>query len=279
MLPVCRVASLQDSTSYMSIQRFPLAAIQQVRQYIQHALIVDADKQSQVWAGLDDVDDVPEPESLDDLSGVFTFGGLSPEEIAAPQTRAHWSISTVNPAAALLKLPGLRLKPDWRLVSYLYRDGESRAGLVFALPAELATTAQLAESLGTSESFKQPPAPAGALADVMEAIDGDRSTVSFLVASIFDRELREFGANGHFRNWTHHRLIDSVPAQVKWQWQTEQPKDLAPKTKVMPDGQALVEFFTCRVSGGVGIYRHVDQYPAAQYKPKRLNKLLATVQR
>jgi hypothetical protein len=263
----------------MSIQRFSLAAVQQVRQHIQHALAVDADRQSQVWAGLDDVDDVPEPESLDDLSGVFTFGGLSPEEIVAPQTHAHWSISTVNPAAALLKLPGLRLKPNWRLVSYLYQDGESRAGAVFALPADLATTAHLTASLGTSGGFKQPPTPAGAAADVMESIGGDHSAVSFLVASIFERELREFGANGAFRNWTHHRLIDSVPTQVKWQWQTEQPKDLAPKTKVMPDGQAIIEFFTCRVSAGVGIYRHVDQYPAAQYRAKRLNKLLATVQR
>ena len=113
----------------------------------------------------------------------------------------------------------------------------------------------------------------------MEAIDGDRSAVSFLVASIVDRELQEFGASGRFRNWTHHRLIDAVPTQVKWQWQTEQPKDLTPKTKVMPDGQAFVEFFTCRASSGVGIYRHVDQYPVAQYKPRRSNKLLATVQR
>jgi hypothetical protein len=262
----------------MSIQRFSLAAVQKVRQYIQDALAVDADQQSQVWAGLDEVDDIPEPESLDDLSGVFAFGGLSPEEIAAPRTRAHWAISTVNPAAALLKLPGLWLKPNWRLVSYLYRDGKNGGGVVFALPTERATTACLEESLGSSDP-KQPPAPKGALADVMEAFDGDRSAVSFLVASIFDRELREFGAGGSFRNWAHHRLIDSVPTQAKWQWQTQQPQDLTPKVKIMPDGQAIVEFFTCRVSSGVGIYRHVDQYPATGYKPKRLNKLIATVQK
>lgn len=260
----------------MSIQRFPIAAVRQVRQYIQNALTVDDDKQ-QVWAGLDEVDNIPEPESLDDLSGVFAFGGLSPEEIAAPRSRAYWSISTVNPSAALLKLPGLQLKPTWRLVSYLYRDGESGAGLILALPAALATTAHLQKSL--DGSLKQPPTPTGALADVMEAIDGNRSAVSFLMASIFNRELREFGASGNFRNWTHHRLIDAIPTQVKWQWQTEQPKDLAPKAKVMPNGQAIVEFFTCRVSSGVAIYRHVDQYPADQYKPKRLDKPIATVQR
>jgi hypothetical protein len=262
----------------MSIQRFPLAAIQKVRQYIQNALAVDASQRSQVWAGLDEVDDIPEPESLDDLNGVFAFGGLSPEEIAAPQSRAHWAISTVNPAAALLKLPGLQLKPNWRLVSYVYRDGENGAGAVFAVPTERATTAYLEESLGSSD-FKHPPTPAGALADLMEAFDGDRSAVSFLIASILERELGEFGASGTFRNWTYHRLIDSIPTQIKWQWQTQQPQDLSPKVKVLPDGQAIVEFFSCRVSSGVGIYRHVDQYPAAQYKPKRFNKLVATAQR
>jgi hypothetical protein len=262
----------------MSIQRFSLAAIQQIRQYIQNALVTDIGKQSQTWANLEDADDIPEPTSIDALSDVFAFGGLSPEEIVAPQSHAHWLISTVNPGSALLKLPGLSLKPTWRLVSYLYQDSGSSVGLVFALPEEFATTARLEKAGVSSGSFKQPPKPEGALPDFMEAIEGDRSAVSFVVASLLCRELREFGAVGHYRNWSHHRLIDTVPPRVKWQWQTEQPKDMAPKVKLMPDGQAIVEFFSCRVSAGIGLYRHVDQYPAAQYRLKRVDKPLATVQ-
>ncbi|WNZ22089.1 hypothetical protein HJG54_03865 [Leptolyngbya sp. NK1-12] len=263
----------------MSIQRFPLAAVQQVRQYIQNAIVVDADKQVQTWTGIDDIDDIPEPKSLDDLSSVFAFGGLTPEEITAPQSLRRWSVSMVNPGAALLKLPGLDLKPTWRLVSYLYRDGDNGAGLVLAVPEELATTAHLEKALPASGNFKQPPKPEGALMDFMEAIDGDRSAVSFLVASLLCRELREFGALGAYRNWTHHRPIDAIPQRAKWHWQTEPPKDLAPKVKVLPDGQAVVEFFTCRISAGIALYRHLDQYPVNQYKPKCIDKALATPQR
>lgn len=151
----------------MSIQRFPLAAVQQVRQYIQNAIVIDADKQVQTWTGIDDIDDIPEPKSLDDLSSVFAFGGLTPEEITAPQSLRRWSVSMVNPGAALLKLPGLDLKPTWRLVSYLYRDGDNGAGLVLALPEELATTAHLEKALSASGNFKQPPKPEGALMDFM----------------------------------------------------------------------------------------------------------------
>lgn len=263
----------------MSIQRFSLAAVQQIRQYIQNALVIDVAKQVQPWVGLEETDEVPEPVSIDDLSGVFAFGGLSAEEIAVPQSQSRWLLSTVNPASALLKLPGVTLKPDWRLVSYLYQDRDSSAGLVFALPESLATTARLEQARSASSTLKQPPQPEGALSDFMEAIQGDRSNVSFLVASLLCRELREFGARGHYQSWTHHRLVDAVPAQVKWQWQGDPPKDLTPKVKLMPDGQAIVEFFSCRVAAGIAIYRHLDQYPAAQYKLKRLDKLLAKAQR
>lgn len=262
----------------MTIQRFSLTAVQQVRQYIQSAIVIETDKQSQVWTGLDDAAEVPEPKSLDDLSGVFTFGGLSSEEIS-PLSQPRWAISTVNPGAALLKLPGLRLKPGWRLTGYVYQDGKNGVGLVFALPEALATTALLEKALTTSSGLKQPPKPEGCSPDFMEAVEGDRSAVSFVVASLLYRELREFGVIGQYRSWANHRLIDAVPPQAKWQWQTEQPKDLAPKVKLLPDGQAIVEFFSCRVSAGVAIYRHVDQYLPMQYKLKRMDKPLATLQR
>jgi hypothetical protein len=263
----------------MSIQRFSLAAVEQVRQQIQNAIVVQTDKQSEIWADLEDTDDIPEPKSLDDLNSIFTFGGLSSEEVAAPQLKPDWSISTINPAAALLKLPGLQLKPTQRLVSYLYQEGSNRAGLVFAVPEALATTAQLEKALAKSGDLKQPPQPEGVSPDFMEAIAGNHSAVSYVVASLLYRELREFGAAGRYRNWSYHRLIDKIPSQVAWQWQVEQPKDLAPKAKVLPDGQAIVEFFTCRISAGVALYRHIDQYPAGQYTSKRLNKALATPQR
>lgn len=269
----------------MSTQKFPLAAVNKVRRYIQDALIlVNTEEQSQAWAGSKNTDELPEPESLDDLSGVFAFGGLSAEELANSGVDGHWFISTVNPAAALPKLTGLQLKPEFRLVSYLYRGEQNKGnqdgiGLVFAMPQGLSTTAQLEKALVDSGSIAQPPKPKGALNHFMEAIEGDRSPASFMIASILRRELQEFGALGSRCSWSHHRLIDVVPAKVRWQWQTNLPQDLSPKVKVMPDGRAAIEFFTCRIQEPIALYRHLDQYPLGQYKSNGLDKAIAVLQR
>jgi hypothetical protein len=263
----------------MAIQKFPLAAVSKVRQYIQNALaLVEIEQQSYTWTSLQETDELPEPESLDDLSSVFSFGGLSAEELPAPNSSGRWFVSTVNPAAALLKLPVLRLKPEFRLVSYLCRTKHEGIGVVFAVPEALSTTAQLEEALANSGTIAQPPQPKGRMKHFMEAIEGDCSPTSFLIASIVRRELQEFGAWGQRCSWSHHRLIDTIPPRVKWQWQTSQPKDLSPKVKVISDGQAAVEFFTCRIHHPIAIYRHLDYYPATQYKPNSLDKAVALAQ-
>lgn len=276
----------------MTTQRFPLAAIQQVRQHIQNSLVADVEK-SQRWMGLNEIDEIPEPKSIDELSNVFTFGGLSSDERMAPHALAGWSVSTVNPAAALLQLPGLKLKPGWRLAGYLYQaeynqpanqaaQGNTRQtnsiGLVFAIPELKATTAQLERALAQSQGIKQPPRPDGGLSNFMQAIEGDRSIISFMVASLFWRELREFGASGAYCRWSHHRLINQVPTQAQWNWKTEVPKDLHPKAKILPNGQAVVEFFSCSVRSEVALYRHIDQYPADQYSLKQIDQPIAVIQ-
>ncbi|MBW4662554.1 MAG: hypothetical protein KME15_28240 [Drouetiella hepatica Uher 2000/2452] len=258
----------------MSIQKFPLATVNKIRRYIQDVLaLADTEQRSQVWADLGETEEPPEPESLDDLSGVFTFGGLAPEEVATSQGR--WQLSTVNPAATLLKLSGLRLKSELRWVSYLYRAQQEGRGLVVAVPESLSTISLLEKPLAKHQDIDHPPQPEGALDHFMDAIEGDRSPGSFLLASLLHRELQEFGALGKRCNWSHHRLVEVPPPQVKWRWQGEQPKDWSAKVKVLPDGQAATEFFTCRVQNPIALYRHLDQFPAAHYNPSSLDKAIA----
>lgn len=266
----------------MSIQKFPLAAIQKVRQYIKSALAL-ADSSGQLNGSTEAIgvnDDVPEPESLDELSGIFSLGG--PEEVAGATVQAvkhQWFVSTVNPASTLLKLPGLELKPGFRMVSYLYRMDELGAGMVWAVPEELSSTADLEAALRGCSTLAKLPKPQGALPHFMEAIVGDRSPTSFIIASILRRELQEFGAMGQRCNWGHHRLIDAIPAKVQWVWKGEQAKDLTPKVKLLPNDQAAVEFFTCRMAAPYTIYRHVDQYPTGLYKSNGVDQSLAIAQR
>jgi hypothetical protein len=262
----------------MSIQKLPLAALQQVRQYIKSTIaLTDVDQKFQDWAKLDEFEDLPEPESVDDLSSIFAFGSLSTEPIVGnSQRRSGWVVSTVDPGAALVKLPGLSLKLGWRLIGYVYSAKEAGKGVVWAVPDALSTTSILEKPIGSSEGT-QHPRPDGASDHFLEVVTGDRSAASFAVASILRRELEEFGASN--RPWSQHQLIDTVPAQAKWQWSHPQPADLAPKVKIMPDGQAAVEFFTWRVSQPVSLFRHVELYPADTYMPRSQNQTIAIAQR
>lgn len=257
----------------MSIQKFPLPAIQKIRQYIINTLTLPNSEQKAKFA--EATGEVPEPSSLDDLSDLFSLGGITRPGISAvadPQEK--WFLSTVNPGAALLKLPGLRLKADYRLVSYLYRRENSGVGLVWAVPEMLSSTAQLEKAMENCAGIAQLPKPEGALSHLMEAVDGDRTPASYLIASILRRELQEFGSLGDRRNWSHHYLIDGLPAG-EWQWRIDKPLDWSPKVKLFPDGKAAVEFFTCCTSGSKILYRHLDQYPEGQYRASSVDKSLA----
>jgi hypothetical protein len=262
----------------MAVQTFLLKTIQKVRQHIRYSLALpDTEGGSKFSNGLSNDYEMPEPESVDDLSELFTWGSSVEAELSSPHHRERWSVSTVNPAAALLRLPGLHLRPGFRLISYLYRFESKGVGVVWALPEELSTTAQLEKALPYSGSISQVPKPNGVLPHFMDAIEGDRSPASFMIASILRRELEEFGALGDRCDWTHYRLIDTVPPEIYWKWQSEQPKNLSPRVKVLSDGQAAVEFFTCRTTPTPTLYRHTDYYPIGQYKPNSLDKLIAKV--
>lgn len=261
----------------MAIQKFALGAIQKVRNVIQAELSV-ADTQAQFPIGMGFSAEIPEPESIDDLSNIFTFGGQSAAEQNNLILNSQWFVSTFNPASVLRRLPGLRLKPNYRLVSYLYRAAPDGAGLIFALPEALSTTAHLQKALDHS-TIANPPRPEGAV-PLMAAIDGDRSAASFIVASLLRRELQEFGALGKRRTWSHHRLIQALPVQLAWQWRSDIPKDWLPKAIVMPDKQAAVEFFSCRIGlQDVVLYRHLDRYPAIGYQATSLDQAVAVARR
>ncbi|HEY9858787.1 MAG TPA: hypothetical protein V6D16_04715 [Candidatus Obscuribacterales bacterium] len=260
----------------MSIQKLPLEAVQKVRQYIKSTLALpESENYPKPHTLFDTSEETPEPESLDALGDLFKVASLPEEEMSSPNTEGRWFVSAVNPAATLLKLPGLKLKPNFRLAGYLYRVPEGGVGSIWALPEEFSTTAHLEKALASSGDRTQPPQPSGALADFMEAVEGDRSASSYLVASILRRELQEFGVLGKYCEWSHHHLINAIPPQINWQWRKEAPKELTPKVANSPDGRIAVEFFTCRVVPPVALFRHLDQYAAGTYKATCTNQALA----
>lgn len=262
----------------MAVQKIPFDILQKLRQQIQSALTLPrAEMQPKPWSAYTDADELPEPESLGELSNLFNYGGTIEEVTHAPNNQGHWFISSTNPGDVLYKLPGLKLKPDYRLVSYLYRAAENGVGATWALPQPLSTTAELEKALIDSDR-DHPPKPAGALDQVMLALEGDRSIISFVAASLLRRELQEFGALGNGCSWSRHRLIQTVPPQLRWQWRVEPPKSMAPKVLVYADGRAAIEFFTCRTVAPIALFQHLDQYSAEHYQANSLNRAIAIAQ-
>lgn len=261
----------------MAVHTFPVSSLRKIRQYIVNGLALpSAEPKLSFGNGLGDDDDVPEPSSLDDLGEVFKLGGFSDfggspvSELDNPR----WMVSPINPGDVLLKLPGLSVKPYIRLVGFFYPTTEKTTGIIWAVPENYSTTAHLEDTLMLGGDIQHPPHPPEALSDFMDAIEGDRSPASFLIASILRREFLDFGSHSHPHGWMHHRLIDSVPKALKPYWNDAQPKSLVPKVNVLDDGRAAVEFFTCRVKPPISICRHIDQYPRDRYAAKSIRRTL-----
>lgn len=268
----------------MSTQKIPLDALQKIRQYIKTVLVLPESENHPrllpVVEGLDTNPYLPEPGSLADLGDLFRVGSTIEEGVPMPNNQGRWFVSVTDPGVVFMKLPGLKLKPGFRLVGYLYRLDEEGVGKIWAVPEAYSATVYLEDALASGGQANQPPHPNHALDNYMQALQGDRSPVSFLIASLVRRELAEFGSLGKSAVWSKHQLINAVPQQLQWHWRTPDAiKDLAPKVRVLPDGRAIVEFFTCRLSPSIAIFQHLDQYAAGDYTCQGVDRPVAVGER
>ncbi len=261
----------------MSSQQFPINSLQTLRRSLKQQLVLPACEHA---PGATE-EDMPEPDSLADLGHLFRKGGITHAEGSTPNANGQWFISTADASVALRQLPGIALKPNYCLVTYLYRIRRaniSHGGAVtWAIANQLSTTSHLEAALTKANDHNTPPYPEGALRNYMNAITGNLTASSFLVASILQRELQEFGRCGQFHRWHHHRLIGTIPKQRRWQWRMEEPQTLTPTVHTLPSGKMTVEFYTCRIVPPIGIFRHVDRYQGNSYVAKASNHAIASV--
>jgi hypothetical protein len=260
----------------MAIHKLSPQGIQKIQQYLESILVIpDLENHPRHYSLVEVDEEFPEPTSLDALGDLFRAASSPEDVISAPNLEGRWFLSSSNPGAVFAKLPGLQLKPNLRLVTYLLRTEGRGKGQTWAVPEQWGATAELEEALLDSD-YNHPPYPEGALPHVMAGVEGDGTPTSYMVASLLDRVLMEFGAIGQDSQWSHHRLIASIPTKVQWQWKTEIPQDLSPKVRVFEDGRAAVEFFTCRVTPPIAISRHLDQFGSHTYYSKQLDRIIAT---
>ncbi len=264
----------------MALQVFSLDIVQKVRQHICAQLTLPPTEHQPVKDDAAAIAAISvEPSSLDALGDLFRVGGFTSDDTPAPNDEGRWFISTIDPAAAIGKLPGIALKSGVRLVTYLQRRPEGGMGVTWALPEMMSTTIHLEAAIESAGNGVIPPHPKGALGHVMDGIEGEHTPASFIAASLLVRELKELGRSGVHRRWSYHQLIANIPSKQPWHWRTKTPTDLSPKVKIQPDNSVLVEFFSCRTTSPVSLFRHVDQYSAKSYRPKTHDQVIALLEK
>lgn len=198
------------------------------------------------------------------------------------RTPNGWSKSLLDPMKIVPLFKPLRVKKDYQLKAYQFKEDFNGNGVVWAMPVG-ATFPEPMELLEGESNLFRSPKPGKALDNVMEAIEGDRSARSFLLASILKRELDEFGAMWHGARWSVHFVLDTDPWQgpapsdmddplmhpsrpaSKWKWKTEKPTDWRP-TVTVKGNVATVKFYTYSALGKEGIYEHIDEYRPGEYR-------------
>lgn len=221
------------------------------------------------------------------MSTIFKFEGDSihkvrQQALAAWQeqvpedTPQGWSKSPVDFSPFLAAFPGLRLKAGFVLQAYQFRERNDANGKVWAMPEN--TPLPDPDEFPAEDIAEDPPHPPAALDDLMAAITGDGSAWAYLSASLFAREIAEFGAFGHGQYWSACHILAGNPwdkldpspvAQPtgtidEWRWSEPEPSDWSP-TVSMDNNTVTVTFYTFCSLGDQRITRHIDTYTSGKY--------------
>lgn len=215
-------------------------------------------------------------------------------------TPEGWSKSRVEPVKLVRVFPELGVRKGYVLRAYQFKEEANANGFVWALPEE-AEFPEPADCPKLESHFLHPPKPFDALDDVMEAIDGDGSAVSYLHASLLRCALREFGGGWHGISWGTHAVLDDSPWRQggeddedspmtrpmsqprEWKWIAAQPKSWSPQVR-WDEKRVVVSFYTYTALAKVGqdgdvekerILLHTDTYRRGKYRALTSEKKLA----
>lgn len=211
-----------------------------------------------------------------------------------------WSKSRADPKKVLDLFPRLRLRKGYALRAYVYRSDGNSNGFVWALPDDAEYPAP-ADCPRLESHFLKPPKPFDALDDVMEAIEGDDVPEAYLQASIFRREIREFGAGWHGVRWGFYTVFDASPWEgiaadsddsplsrphskpQQWKWVAPKPTQWSPEVRLQRD-RAVVTFYSYTPLVGQQdenkiekerIIFHTDTYRRGKFRPLVVEKKIA----
>ena len=128
----------------------------------------------------------------------------------SPVASRGWTKSSTDPMDLLGVFAPLHIKDGFVLRAYQFRAGGNGNAVVWAMP----TDAEFPDPSGCprlADSFLDAPKPTEALDDLMDAVEGDGSPWSYFCASMFVREISEYGAMWHGCEWSTHSILGSNP--------------------------------------------------------------------
>jgi len=182
----------------------------------------------------------------------------------------------------LLSFPSLRLKKGFILRAYQFRSGGNGNGIVWGMPENLPFPDPKA-CYKLKDIFLEPPRPNGALDDIMKVIEGNKTPWSYFSASLFSREVAEFGAMWHGCAWSEATILGEDPLSSSespygnpedWHWLELKPSQWWPEVHKDKD-VVTVTFYTHSALDCEAIYRHQDTYKPSQYCFKSDRKVIA----
>ncbi|WP_224773325.1 hypothetical protein [Metabacillus idriensis] len=117
-----------------------------------------------------------------------------------------WTISRDNPERVIQSFSQLNIRKGFKLRAYQYSAGGNGNSVVWAIPHERELPPP-EECMYSDEQSMEHPKPDFACENVMHAVDGDYSPLSYLQAAIAYHELGEFGAMWHGCYWSAEDIL------------------------------------------------------------------------
>ena len=175
-----------------------------------------------------------------------------------------WQKSKADPMDILKIFPGIQIRKGFVLRAYVFRSGLNGNGVVWAMSED--SHFPEPDECERLDNILKSPKPCNAL-PVTEVVEGDDSPLSYISASIFVREMLEFGAHWHGEGWNYHEIVGR--RRKEWrdlEW-FEDVKDLRPR--VIMGEKVTVEFYTYSKYISKAVYRHVDVYSGYRFESKQ----------
>ena len=172
-----------------------------------------------------------------------------------------WAVDEIGPENVVKGYSNVFIRDKYKLVAYQYCDGMGGNSIIWALPKENdAPLPQDCEIL--REEFLHPPKPSDAV-DYMNAIDGDRTPLSYIQAAILVHELNEYGAYWHGVNWGRDRILpihnEYESSKYEWTLLEREPEIIHPHFYYNEDQRPVVIFYTINDIGVISMkeYKHI----------------------